>query len=279
MKTKTRGLPSFKRAIAPALLAGAAVSVVRSLLRRRRSEADLRRRADELSRANAELQSFASMASHELQEPMRKIVAFGDLLRRHAAGTLPEEGRQDLDRIQGAAKRLVTLTDALLRYSRVGVRSLRLEAVPLSGVLDEALVDVNAAVSGAKAEVRREALPVVRGDETQLRLLVSVLLSNALKYHEPGARPEISISALDRGDRWELRFADNGIGFDASYAERIFEPFTRLHPRSKYEGTGMGLATARRVAERHGGRLTAETRPEGGSIFVLWLPKLQGGPA
>ncbi len=276
MRAKTRSVLAFRSA----LLAGAAVSVVRGFMRRRRREAGLRQRSEALSRANAELQAFTSMASHELQEPMRKIVAFGDLLRRHA-GNLSDEGRQDLDRIQSAAHRMVALTEALLRYSRLGAHPLAFERLALGEVVSEALVDVDARVSVTKARVETGTLPEVWGDETQLRQLMVQLLTNAMKFQEAGARPEISISASDAGSQCEVRIADNGIGFDAAHADRIFEPFGRLHPRARFEGAGMGLATARRIAERHGGTLTAETRRGGGSVFVLRLPKSapDGGPA
>ncbi|MBI4424293.1 MAG: PAS domain S-box protein [Elusimicrobia bacterium] len=250
-----------------------AVSVLRDITERKSMEEELKRKTEELSRSNAELETFASIASHELQEPMRKIVAFGDRLQTRSSAALPPESREDLERIQRAAQRMMRLIENLLRYAKVELKPAAFERIPLDEVLDDALLDVEARLEASGGRVERGALPAVWGDRSQLEQVFANLLSNALKFRKPDVAPQVRIAARDAGDFWEIRFSDNGIGFDPKYASRLFEPFARLHPRDRFEGSGLGLAIARRIARRHGGDLLAEARPADGAEFVLRMPK------
>ncbi|MBI4349072.1 MAG: hypothetical protein HY553_19700 [Elusimicrobia bacterium] len=269
MRAALRRREAFRPRAALALLAGvAAADWIANRV--------LRRRLGELERRNAQLEEFASMAAHELQEPVRKIVGFGDLLRSRWTARVPPEAQEDLERIQAAARRMAALTEALLRYSRLQARPLDVSEVDLREAADAALSGLAEVVARTGARVRVGALPRVRGDAVRLAELFAALLSNALKFHAAGVRPEVSIEARPAGRFWELRVTDNGIGFEPRLAEKIFEPFTRLHARHRYEGVGLGLASARRIAARHGGTLTAEGRPRGGSCFRLRLPRHRG---
>lgn len=269
------------------LLLGMSTFILRPLWRalrrditdRRRMEERLETQSSQLERSNAELQAFASIASHELQEPMRKVVAFGDRLKERCLDRLTPEGREDLERIQKAAHRMVRLVENLLRYARVERDPPAFEPVALGEALEEVLLDLEARVEASAGEVKRAALPEVWGDRSQLEQVFANLLSNALKFARPGVPPRVEIGSRDAGDSWEIRVSDNGIGFEPGYAGLLFEPFSRLHPRDRFEGTGMGLAITRRIVRRHGGEITAEGRPGEGTTFVLRLPKRGPAPA
>ena len=240
------------------------------------AQLELERLAARLEASNAELQRFAFVASHDLQEPLHKIVAFGDRLKDRFAPALGEQGGDYLERMRSAATRMQALIDDLLELSRV-VRSERaFQDVDLGRVVHEVLGDLEMRIEAAQAEVRVGSLPVVQGDRTQLRQVFQNLLSNALKFQAAGTPPRIEVDAelveAQGPPRWRLRVTDNGIGFDAEYAEKIFEPFQRLHGRGTYAGTGIGLAIVRRVAQRHGGKAWAEGRPGRGATFVVELP-------
>jgi len=230
----------------------------------------------ELERSNRELQDFASVASHDLQEPLRKINAFGNRLEQKYGHTLPPEAKDYLDRMLNAVKRMQTLIEDLLTYSRVTTRAKPFEPVDLNTVLKEVLGDLEAriAVSGGTVEAGR--LPTIEADPTQMRQLFQNLIGNALKFRKPDVPPVVRISGelveVD-GRKWcRLVVADNGIGFDNQYAERIFGVFERLHGRAEYEGTGMGLAIVRKLVTRHGGTITADGKPGEGATFTILLP-------
>jgi light-regulated signal transduction histidine kinase (bacteriophytochrome) len=242
----------------------------------------LRQTLVDLNSRNRELQDFAFIASHDLQEPLRKIRAFSDrLLQRHAAALAPE-ARDYLDRTGQAAARMQVLIDDLLAYSRVAARGKPFARVDLNVVLAAVLEDLEARLesSGGVIEVAGP-LPTLEGDPTQLRQLFQNLLANALKFRAPERAPRVRISAEPApvGDApgWRLTIADNGIGFDPKYSERIFGPFQRLHGRQDYEGTGIGLAIVRRIVERHRGTIGAEGRPGEGATFTLGMPECQPG--
>jgi len=237
---------------------------------------------DDLRVRNRELQDFAFVASHDLQEPLRKIQAFADRLLTRHAGQLDLQGRDYLERCAQAAARMQTLIDDLLAYSRINARTLPFAPVDLQAVAGRVLEDLEARIETSGGAVEIGALPTLEGDATQLQQLLQNLLSNALKFRSPERAPRVRVEAapavLDR-DRpgWELRVTDNGIGFDARHAERIFAPFQRLHPRQDYEGTGIGLAIVRRIVERHRGWVHAEGREGGGAVFRVLLPETQSG--
>jgi len=213
----------------------------------------------DLARTNAELEQFASVAAHDLQEPLRKLVSFSELLRSDAGDTLGESARQDLDFITDAARRMRTLVKDLLALSTTGTSAMSIRPVPLDECVDRALEALDLRVSESGAEITRDALPVVSGDRTLLESLYQNLLSNALKFTAPGQAPRIHLTAEPSGDRqWVLGVRDAGIGIDPARAAEIFRPFRRLHAPHKYPGTGIGLAIARKAVERHGERLWVE---------------------
>jgi signal transduction histidine kinase len=232
----------------------------------------LERRAAELARSNEELDQFASIASHDLQEPLRKVRTFAGQLATTEGGNLSVKGHDYLDRLSSSAERMQKLIEDLLRFSRVATQGHPFLPVDLREITNGVLVDLDAQIEGANATVHVGELPVVRADALQLRQLMQNLVSNALKFCRPGVPVEISIDAALVGEMVVLRVRDNGIGFDPKYSERIFRIFERLHGRNDYPGTGIGLAMCRKIAERHGGTIEAYSRPGQGSTFTVRLP-------
>jgi two-component system sensor kinase FixL len=251
------------------------ISIRFEITQRKLAEERLLQYADRLEASNRELQDFASVAAHDLQEPLRKIQAFSDRLLRKYREVLGDEGRDYLDRMLGSVRRMQTLIDDLLAYSRVATQVRPLAPVDLNAALKDVLADLEVRIESTGARVTSGELPVIEADLVQMRQLLQNLLANALKFHRPGAAPEIHLEAERQGARWELRVRDNGIGFDEKYLDRIFTIFQRLHGRTEYEGTGVGLAVCRRIAERHGGTITARSRPGEGATFILNLPARQ----
>jgi PAS domain S-box-containing protein len=236
------------------------------------AEAELRRKAVELERSNADLELFASVASHDLQEPLRKIQTFGEKLNSKYATELDEQGQQYVVRMQAAATRMRSLIEDLLSYSRVTSRARAFSPVDLGVIADEVLDDLESSVLEAGAEVHVGALPVISADPTQMRQLLQNLIGNALKFHREDVPSRIDVTAVQDNGHVELTVADNGIGFDAEYAERIFGIFERLHGRHEFAGTGIGLAVCRKIAQRHGGDILATGKPGEGARFTVALP-------
>ena len=243
----------------------------------------------ELARSNHELDQFASVASHDLQEPLRKIQAFGDRLMTKCHDSLDDQGRDYLQRMQAAAGRMQTLIRDILSFSRLAAKAKPFEPVNLNALIQEILSDLEARISQTRAFIEVGTLPTIEGDATQLGQLFQNLLVNALKFCKNGEFPMVTISAdcLKEGTahtshvtngqpKWRISVKDNGIGFEEEYAERIFGIFQRLHGRHEYEGTGIGLAICRKVAEHHGGTITAHSTPGQGATFLVTLPGKQG---
>jgi signal transduction histidine kinase len=236
-------------------------------------------RARELARSNEELEQFSSVASHDLQEPLRKIRMFGDRLRDRLDGTLAEDADDDLRRMQNAAERMQRLIGDLLDFSRVTHRGKQFEPVDLQEVAEEVVADLEVRILELDATVDVGELPTIDADRTQMRQLLQNLIGNALKFHRPGEPPVIRVgAAAPANGSVVLTVADNGIGFDERYAERIFGAFERLHGRSAYDGTGIGLSIARKIAWRHGGEITARATPGEGATFTVTLPLHQAAP-
>ncbi len=236
------------------------------------TNAALARRAAELARSNDELDQFASIASHDLQEPLRKVRTFTQQLTLIESDRLSEKGRDYLLRTNAAAERMQQLIEDLLRFSRVATQTRPFAPVSLAEVTSEVLEDLEHEVERCRAIVRVGELPVINGDPSQLRQLMQNLLSNALKFRREGVVPEITVDSAVLGDTCTISVRDNGIGFDPRYEERIFRVFERLHGRSEYPGTGIGLALCRKIAERHGGTIVAHGELGVGSSFIIALP-------
>ncbi len=253
------------------------------LRERRRSETELAGYTRELERSNRELEEFAYVASHDLQEPLRKVRAFADRLELALPAELDPKARDSLDRMRRAATRMQGLIEGLLAFSRVTTRARAPERVDLGKVFEGVLSDLSVAIEESGARVVVPHLPAVSADPLQMGQLFQNLLANAMKFRDPGRAPEIRVEAevveLEKDPRTRLRprrvritVADNGIGFEDRYAERIFEVFQRLHGAGEYPGSGIGLAICRKIAERHGGSIRASGRPGEGARFTVELP-------
>jgi light-regulated signal transduction histidine kinase (bacteriophytochrome) len=214
------------------------------------------------------------VASHDLQEPLRKIRAFSDRLTARLGESLDDKSADYLGRMVGAAERMQTLINDLLAFSRLTSRAQPFQSVDLSQVVREVVDDLDLVLAETRGRVEVGELPVVDAESVQMRQLFQNLIGNAVKYRHPERVPVVAVSAEEGrlNGSVKIRVEDNGIGFDPSQSERIFQLFQRLHGRGEYEGTGMGLAISRRIAERHGGTLTAAGEPEKGSTFLLTLP-------
>lgn len=230
----------------------------------------LHRRAAELARSNEDLESFASIASHDLQEPLRKVRTFTEQLTVFEAERLSDKGRDYLQRANAAAERMQRLIEDLLKFSRVSTQGRPFERVDLARVTERVLVDLDVEEAGAQVVVG--PLPVISADPLQMQQLLQNLISNALKFRRAEVAPEIRISAVIDGDDLQLSVADNGIGFEPRYAARIFRIFERLHGRTDYPGTGIGLALCRKIADRHGGTIEAHSDLGKGATFTITLP-------
>lgn len=257
-------------------------SLIGEVRERRRAERRLEEANRQLKIRNRELQEFAYAASHDLQEPLRKIRTFTGLLRSDFEEALPTEGQEYLDRIEHAATRMSQLISDLLEYSRVQTRQRTPELTDLNQVLEEVLLDLEVPIDESRAEIQVDHLPRIDADPSQMRQLFQNLVSNALKFRRPGVPPRIRVTAepVDSALRptWSISVSDNGIGFEDAHAERIFTPFQRLHSRTKYSGSGIGLAICRRIVERHDGTISARSNPDEGATFNFTLPARQPNP-
>jgi signal transduction histidine kinase len=236
------------------------------------TNASLERRAAELARSNSELDMFASIASHDLQEPLRKIRTFTQQLTVIEAGNLSDKGSDYLERTNRAAARMQKLIEDLLRFSRVATHGRPFAPVDLAAVTNEVIGDLEAQIERAHAVITVGELPTISADALQMRQLMQNLISNAIKFRRPGVTPEVTISAQTRDDHVQITVRDNGIGFEQQYSRRIFRVFERLNGRTEYPGTGIGLALCRKIAERHGGTVVAESELGAGSAFTVTLP-------
>lgn len=235
---------------------------------------------EKIRRSNQELEQFAFIASHDLQEPLRKIIMFGNSLRNQIHGKVDDTAENHLARMQNAAERMQMMINGLLELSRISSRGGNFSQIDLNRVAADAVSDLEARIRMADAQVILEDLPAVEADELQMRLLFQNLIGNAVKFRNPDVQPVVRVNSkterrAGKPQQVEIRVEDNGIGFEQEYAERVFQPFLRLHGRSAYEGSGLGLAICRKIVERHHGTITAHSLPGRGSTFVISLPVTQ----
>jgi len=239
---------------------------------------ELHASAVRLVQSNRELQDFASVASHDLQEPLRKVQAFGDRLKSVAREAMDEQGRDYLDRMLNATKRMRSLIEDLLKFARVTSQAQPFVPVDLAQVTREVLADLELRIAETHAQVEVGQLPTIDADALQIRQLLQNLIGNALKFHQPGKPPAVHVYmenvdfGLPTNGMARLVVEDQGIGFDEKYLDRIFTIFQRLHGRGEYEGTGIGLAVCRKIVQRHGGDITAKSIPGQGASFLVDLP-------
>ncbi len=241
----------------------------------KRANLELENKSAKLEVLNQGLQDFAFIAAHDLQEPLRKIMILGSMLKTRYRGPLGEEGGDYLDRMNQSASRMSELLHALREYSRVTTRSIPLETRNLAEIAGDAASDLDIAIEQAEATVEIGELPTARVDPVQMRQLFQNLIGNAIKYFDyrgSVARPVVKVYGHIEDNRCRIFVEDNGIGFDEHYLDRIFRPFQRLHGRGEYEGAGMGLATCSKIVERHCGAITAKSTPGVGSTFIVTFP-------
>jgi light-regulated signal transduction histidine kinase (bacteriophytochrome) len=225
----------------------------------------------ELERSNAELQQFAYVASHDLQEPLRTVQSYLGLLRRRYQGQLDADADEFIGYAVDGAARMQALINDVLAFSRVGTRGEPFAPTDCAAVVRQTLAQLGAAIEERQARVNYAELPTVLADASQLGQVFQNLIANALKFCRD-APPEIDVTARRIGDEWHISVRDNGIGLAPEYAERIFVIFQRLHTRDEYAGTGIGLAICKRIVERHGGRIWVESQPGHGATFFFTLP-------
>lgn len=232
-----------------------------------------------LARSVKELEQFAFIASHDLREPLRKVMNYAEIMQEDYGNIIDEDGRTVLKSMSGAVQRMERLLDSLLNYSRITTRAQPLESVSMTDVIADVVEDLSLSISESGAQVICSGLPAVMGDRNQLHQLFQNLISNSLKYHRDGVPPVIRIESNNRPapnadpHYVAILVRDNGIGFDNQYSELIFDVFKRLHGRDKYQGTGMGLAICRKIVERHEGFIVATGDLNAGAEFCIWLKR------
>ncbi len=264
------------------------LSIFRDVTERKVAEEKVLEFSARLERSNRELEDFAYVASHDLQEPLRKVAVFADRLKTKFGTALEGEGIDYLERMQKATKRMQTLITELLSFSRVTTKSQPFVPVDLSKIVHDVLADLETRIEQVGGKIEVGSLPIIEAEPLQMRQLFQNLIGNALKFHRPDVKPIVRIEGTilqdkirreqtDQASRSMLRIAvsDNGIGFDEKYNDKIFQVFQRLHGRDVYEGTGMGLAITRKITEHHSGEIFAKSKPGEGATFLVTLPLKQ----
>jgi len=246
-------------------------AAARDITERKKAEKLLKLKLEELARSNAELEQFAYVSSHDLQEPLRMIASYLQLLQRKYQGKLDEKADKYIYFAVDGASRMQNLINDLLEFSRVTTKAREFEPTDLQSVLDRVLFDLDVSITENEASISYGSLPVVLADSVQFTQLFQNLISNAIKFRSEKT-PKIEISAKKETDQWLFSVKDNGIGIDPKYSERIFEVFKRLHKREEYPGTGIGLSICKKIIERHGGQIWVESEPDKGSTFYFTLP-------
>jgi PAS domain S-box-containing protein len=248
------------------------ISNIRDVTARKIVDTRLQATAADLARSNAELEQFAYVASHDLQEPLRMVASYTQLLARRYQGKLDQDADEFIGFAVDGARRMQELINDLLTYSRVGTRALQLEEVDTAQVVDQVVADLAAAIAETQANITRDNLPTLRADHIQVRQVFQNLIANGIKFHRPDDTPRLHISVTRQHAMWQFSITDNGIGIEPQYQERIFALFQRLHSRAEYPGTGIGLAICKKIVERHGGQIRVDSELGRGTNFVFTLP-------
>lgn len=251
------------------------VSIRFDITSRKLGETQLAYYAKQLESRNRELQDFASVAAHDLQEPLRKVQAFATRLQTKCSELLNDTGKEYVEKIRSSTNRMQALIDDLLTFSRISTRAQPFQTTSLDDLARDVISDLEIRIEKTNAKIEIGTLPNLQADAIQMRQLFQNLISNAIKFAKKDVPPIVKISAEVEDSLCRLYFADNGIGFDEKYLDRIFTIFQRLHEREEYEGTGVGLAVCKRIVERHNGSITAKSSPGAGATFIITLPLIQ----
>ena len=246
-------------------------AAARDITERKKAEKLLKQKLEELARSNSELEQFAYVASHDLQEPLRMIASYLQLLQRKYEGKLDEKADKYIHFAVDGASRMQSLINDLLDFSRVTTKAKEFEPTNCEGILDNVLSSLEVVIKESGATVSHDPLPEINADSIQIAQVFQNLISNAIKFRSEKP-PEIRISARQEADHWLFSVKDNGIGIDPKYSKRIFEVFKRLHKREEYPGTGIGLSICKKIVERHGGSIWVDSKPGKGSTFYFTLP-------
>jgi PAS domain S-box-containing protein len=249
------------------------ISIIRDISWRKQVETQLRAAAAELERSNAELEQFAYVASHDLQEPLRMVASYTQLLGRRYKGKLDQDADEFIGFAVDGARRMQELINDLLTYSRAGSRPLELQTVDTGKVVDRVVSDLEGAIWDSGGSVTHDDLPSIEADPTQVQQLFQNLIANGIKFRRPDVPPVVHVSARLANGTWLFSVRDNGIGIEAQYLDRIFALFQRLHSRHEYPGTGIGLAICKRIVERHGGTLQVTSEVGSGTLFDFTLSR------
>jgi light-regulated signal transduction histidine kinase (bacteriophytochrome) len=237
------------------------------------AQQEIEKKTNELARSNQELEQFAYIASHDLQEPLHKIVAFSDLIQELFKGELNEKLLDYIQRMQNAAGRMRGLIDDLLQFACITTQANPFEEIDLNQLMHEVLIDLEQRIVESKGEIRIGKLPKIYADARQMQQLFLNLLSNALKFSKKNEIPKVEMMGESEGEKGvNIKVIDNGIGFDEKYLNKAFQPFQRLHVGREYEGSGMGLTLCQKIVERHGGKITVKSKVGKGTEFLVYLP-------
>jgi PAS domain S-box-containing protein len=247
--------------------------IVRDITKAKQAEESRQRLLARLMESNTELERFAYVASHDMQEPLRMVLNFSQIILKDYQDRLDEEGREYLKIVGDSALRMRDMVQDLLEYARLGTDGLSVSEVDLGTELTHVTENLGGLIEETHARITHDPLPVVRGSAVQLMRLMQNLIANAIKYRRPGVPPAVHVGVRETETHWEVSIADNGLGIDPGFAEQIFEPFRRLHTWDAIKGTGLGLAVGRKIVESHGGRIWVESQPGEGAIFYFTLSK------
>ncbi len=248
------------------------LGVVVDVSARKEADARMREKIAELNRSNEELAQFANIASHDLQEPLRMVASYTELLARRYKGKLDRDADEFIGFAVDGAARMQRLIQDLLAYAKIGAHDTATDEISSEKAFEQAMKNLRGATEASGARITHDALPMVHGNEMQLVQLLQNLVGNAIKYQNKDSVPEVHISAARHGDDWTFSVRDNGIGIEPQYFDRIFGMFQRLHKRGEYAGTGMGLAMCKKIVELNGGKIAVESKPGTGSTFIFTWP-------